>query len=239
MSAHAADTVAGRPYGAAMTIKDGWISFDLGRFRSHEVDFATYSGSSHTALPALPLGHPGGLHSWMRELVPLGERAAGQYGLDTLTHGSPVSENVAALPEQFVAFMADPVLRDSVPTCTSCYWASDLPSAPSPVHHGAQLVRFLNDQQGCLFWYLHLLPDGRHEVLCGGEAYDLRVVPQEEAHEDLVRVADDFDRFIARFWIENLAWYEVVGQKRSDEDLSEPVWEYVRQYASADPSAVG
>ncbi|MEU4771595.1 hypothetical protein [Micromonospora sp. NPDC023644] len=44
---------------------------------------------------------------------------------------------------------------------------------------------------------------------------------------------------VARFWIENLAWYEVVGQKRSDEDLSEPVWEYVRQDASADPSAVG
>lgn len=99
-------------------------------------------------------------------------------------------------------------------------------------------MRFLNDQQGCLFWYLHLLPGGRHEVLCGGEAYDLRVVPQEEAHEDLVRVADDFDRFIARFWIENLAWYEVAGQGRSDEELSEPVWEYARQYASADAAPV-
>ncbi|MEU5948607.1 hypothetical protein ABZ793_24035 [Micromonospora sp. NPDC047465] len=65
------------------------------------------------------------------------------------------------------------------------------------------------------------------------------MVPQEEAHEDRMRVADDFDRFIARFWIENLAWYEVVGRKRSDEELSDPVWEYVRQYASADRLAVG
>ncbi|MGW0436754.1 hypothetical protein ACWDV4_29950 [Micromonospora sp. NPDC003197] len=217
-----------------MTIKDGWISFGLGRFRSDEADFSTYSGSSQATLPTLPLGHPGGLHNWMRELVPLGERAAGQYGLVTLTDGVPVSGHEAALPEQFVAFMADRVLRDSVPTCTSCYWASDLPVAPSPVHHGAQLVRFLNDQQGCLFWYLHLLPDGSHEVLCGGEAYDLQEVSQEEAHEDLVRVADDFDQFIARFWIENLARYEVEGQERSDEELSKPVWEYLRQYASAD-----
>lgn len=223
----------------AMTINDGWISFGLGRFRRHEVEFATYSGSPSGALPALPVDHPGGLHGWMRELVPLGERAAGKYGLDTLTDGAPVSGLAAALPEQFVAFMADPVLRDSVPTCTSCYWAADLPVASSPVHEGAQLVRFLNDQQGCLFWYLHLLPDGRHEILCGGAAYDCQVLSAEQAREDLVRVADDFDRFIARFWIENLAWYEVVGQNRPDEELSAPVWEYVRQYGSVDRSAAG
>lgn len=221
----------------AMTIKDGWISFDLGRFRPHEVAFATYSGSPHAALPVLPVGHPGGLHGWMRELVPLGELAAGEYGMDTLTDGAPVSGHEAALPQEFVAFMADPVLRDSVPTCTSCYWAADLPVAPSPVHDGALLVRFLNDQQGCLYWYLQLLPDGSHEVLCGGEAYDLQQVPREVAVEDLVRVADGFDRFIARFWIENLAWYEVAGQKRSDAELSAPVWDYVRQYANADRPA--
>ncbi|BCJ76492.1 hypothetical protein CS0771_60360 [Catellatospora sp. IY07-71] len=216
-----------------MTIEDGWIAFDLGRFRRHEAEFATYSGSSPTALPTLPVAHPGGLHAWMRELVPLGDLAAGPYGLVTLTDGAPVGEHEAALPEQFVAFMADPVLRDNVPTCTSCYWEPELPVAASPVHEGAQLVRFLNDQQGCLFWYLHLLPGGGHEVLCGGHAYDEYEVPRDEALEDLVRVAGDFDGFIARFWIENLAWFEVVGQKRPDESLSGPVWEYVRQYASA------
>lgn len=221
-----------------MTIEDGWIAFDLGRFRTHEFPFATYSASSPTALPALPTAHPGGLHGWLRELVPLNELATSWQGFDTLTHGVPVSRHEPALPEQFTAFMDEPVLRDNVPSCTACYWAADLPVAPSPVHEGAQLVRFLNDQQGCLYWYLHLLPNGGHEVLCGSHAYDMYEIPRDEAVADLMRVAGDFDGFIARFWIENLAWYEVVGQRRPDDRLSAPVWEYVRQYTSADSPAV-
>ncbi|MFC7246021.1 hypothetical protein ACFQO7_26385 [Catellatospora aurea] len=209
-----------------MTIKNGWISFGLGRFRPV---YGTYGGTLGAVLPTLPRDHPGGLHEWMRELVPLGDLAKGEYGMDTL--GGPVAatEYPAALPESFAAFMADPLLRDSVPTCTSCYWEAGLPTAASPVREGARLVRFLNDRQGCVFWYLHLLPDGSHEVLAGSEAYDEYEVAPEQAAEDLWRVAPDFDEFIARFWIENLAWYELVGQDRTDDELSAPVRAYVLQ----------
>ncbi|MEV0269317.1 hypothetical protein AB0H43_11100 [Hamadaea sp. NPDC050747] len=209
-----------------MTMRRGWVSAGLGPRRPVS---GTYGFDPAEDLPSLPVDHPGGLHAWMTGLIPLNELAKGRYGLDTLGGPVRVAAHRAALPESFVAFVTDPALRDSVPTCTSCYWESDLPTAPSPVTEGATLVRFLNDQQGCLFWYLHLLPTGEHEVLCGGIAYDCEEADPQEAAEDLLLVADGFDEFIARFWIENLAWYEVVGQKRPEEELSPPVRDYVRQ----------
>ncbi len=212
-----------------MTIEHGWICVGLGRFR--DIGFHTYIGGSYDDLPALPDTYPGGLHAWMRDLVPLGA-LADEDGLETLGGEVPTDGHVAKLPAEFVTFLADPLLRDSVPTCTACYWEESLPVAPSPVHESAQLVRFLNDQQGCVFWYLHLLPDGTHEILSGQYAYDMEEVPPGHAEADLLRVAGGFDEFIARFWIENLAWYEVVGQDRSDENLSGPVREYVRQLSA-------
>lgn len=214
-----------------MTLSRGWVSAGLG---PHRPVSGTYGFDPATDLPALPLDHPGGLHAWMTELVPLNELAKGRYGMATLGGPVSVAGHRAALPESFIAFVTDSALRDSVPTCTSCYWESDLPAAPSPVTEGATLVRFLNDQQGCLFWYLHLLPSGAHEVVCGGIAYDCEEAEPHEAAEDLLLVADDFDEFIARFWIENLAWYEVVGQKRAEDELSPPVRDYVRQLGPVD-----
>ncbi|WP_121159436.1 hypothetical protein [Micromonospora pisi] len=229
-----------------MMITSGWVTTGLGRFSLPKAPLATYQfdgDSGYEAPSTSARTHPGGLHGWMRELVPFVKQAAAAPGKDgdiTMVDGGAFrADPDAALPEQFVTFMSDPVLRDSVPSCTSCYWEATLPRVPSPVREGAHLVRFLNDQQGVLFWYLHLLPDGDHEILCGAGEYDAYEVSPEDAAGDLIRVAASFDEFIARFWIENLAWYEVVWQKRADEDLSPPVREYVHQYAAASGTTAG
>jgi hypothetical protein len=210
-----------------MPLATGWVSFGLGRFR--DTGFSTYTGMAYQSLPSLPADPPGGLHAWMRDLARHSPFVTGDPEVDTLSGDVPTDGHEAALPAQFTAFMADPLLRDSVPTCTACYWEAALPVSASPVHEDAQLVRFLNDQQGCVFWYLHVLPDGQHEILCGAQCYDEYAVDPEEAATDLLRVADSFDEFIARFWIENLAWYEIEHLDRADEELSAPVLAYVRQ----------
>lgn len=183
--------VGGCRYSPRMTLQRGWIS-GIGPYRPVA---GTYDQSPSSSLPNLPAGDPAGLLAWMKYLATLGEAAAGRYGLDTLSGPVHARGHRAALPESFVAFMDDPVLRDSVPTCTACYWESDLPVAVSPVEEGATLVRFLNDQQGCLYWYLHLRPPGTHEVLCGGIAYDCEETSPDEAAADLMVVADSFVEF--------------------------------------------
>src|SRR5262245_12973582 len=68
------------------------------------------------------------------------------------------------LPAPFVKFMSAPVLRDQIPSCTACYF--DLPEQPvkNLLEEGGHFIRFLNDQQDVLFWYLYLSPQGEHAV---------------------------------------------------------------------------
>jgi hypothetical protein len=110
------------------------------------------------------------------------------------------------LPEPFVRFMGDRELQDEVPSCTDCHWdLSDVP-VPSAVVPGAVTIRFLRDQQDCLFWYLHLQPGGQAEVLCSPIHFD---EPEQEATPEEVRdntwaCAPHFEHFVYRFWMENV-----------------------------------
>src|SRR5688572_5568443 len=56
-------------------------------------------------------------------------------------------------PITFAQFMADPALHTQVPSCTACEWDLGAPVA-SRLREAKQTVRFLRDQQDCLFWYL-------------------------------------------------------------------------------------
>ncbi|ROT33771.1 hypothetical protein [Micromonospora sp. HM5-17] len=137
------------------------------------------------------------------------------------------------LPASFTTFLSRPELLAAVPTCTACWWDLAQTAVPSPLGDGARLLRFLNDQQGCCYWYLLLLADGGHRVVCGEYRYDRYEVSADEAADDLLVVAPDFESFVYRFWVENLAWYEVAHAKRAWHDLSEPVREYLAAYRAS------
>src|SRR5215467_12283016 len=61
-----------------------------------------------------------------------------------------------SLPDAFLQVMASPDLQDRIPSCTACYF--DLPEkiVPCPGSGEGYLIRFLNDQQAVLMWYLYI-----------------------------------------------------------------------------------
>lgn len=144
-----------------------------------------------------------------------------------------------ALPETFVQLTGSFELQDRIPSCTACYF--DLPERilESPFRPGDHVIRFLNDQQLCVCWYLYLPADESPFVISSsgdGEEPCLDTIDfQKEASSADAALAysslaaKSFDEFIYRFWIENCIWFHL--------DFGLPLMrchlEYVR---SVDPS---
>jgi hypothetical protein len=117
-----------------------------------------------------------------------------------------------SLPDSFSTFISDLRVHRRVPTCTACYLdlADRLIDAPGA---SGRLLRFMNDQQCVLLWYLYLRPDGQHAVLACTPEWDDEA--DGETLEDFVRLneilfcAPTFDEFIHRFWVENTIWFSL------------------------------
>ncbi|GAA2062294.1 hypothetical protein [Polymorphospora rubra] len=211
-----------------MKLARGWFGTDLGPYRC---DDGTYDHVPAESLPPLPEPLFDGRFAWLAGARD--PRVAYMRPIDARADKALLG---AGLPDPFVEFMGRPELSGAVPSCTACWWQWPARPVPSPVGAGARLLRFLNDQQDCLFWYLYLEPDGGHRVLAGGINYDTWAedgIDETDAAGDLVEVAPDFERFVYRFWVENLAWFEVVGQERDWDDLSPPVQDYLAHYRAA------
>jgi hypothetical protein len=122
------------------------------------------------------------------------------------------------LPAPFLAFMGNPERRDQIPSCTACYF--DLPDriVKSPLGEEAYLIRFLNDQQGVLFWYLYLTPQGQEAVLVSNLFYDEDVsgFPIESVRRATAFCAPSFEAFLYRFWLENSLWFGLDGGTLAD-----------------------
>jgi hypothetical protein len=118
-----------------------------------------------------------------------------------------------ALPPAFTRFMSSSTLQDRVRSSTACFL--DLAQAPVPFPEGGgHLVRFLADQQGCLYWYLYVTGDGAdHAVVCSADFYD--VADGEAPPDDPERIsfcAESFEAFLCRFWLENEVWFATTGE---------------------------
>ena len=114
-----------------------------------------------------------------------------------------------------------------------CEWDLSSELVPCRVVPGASTVRFLRDQQDCLFWYLHVLPDGEGaQVLCSPIPFDEPdlEVSREEVLDTTWVVAPHFENFVYRFWIENGLWEQL---ESGEDDLSPAQRAYVEHYARA------
>lgn len=122
------------------------------------------------------------------------------------------------LPASFIRLLTSPALQTRIPSVTACYF--DLGTALRPVPGGdesARMLRFLNDQQSCVFWYLVLLADGSHAVATaspewGDEDEEEPAEPPatlDEAYEPVgfEICAGSFAEFVKRFWVENTLWF--------------------------------
>ncbi|MEV0361795.1 hypothetical protein [Nocardia fusca] len=199
-----------------MDLRTSWIGTDLGPYRLCD---GTYDHYAVEQLPVLPDRIFDGTFGW---LVPDEVRAS--VGADSLPKALR-----GQVPAVFATFFDRPELQQAIPSCTDCYWDVSEATIPGPFGNGDRLVRFLADSQDCVLWYLHMLSDGTHQVVAAGERYCDEGPAPSVAHLNsaLILVADDFERFLYRFWVENTAWFEVVHDELDEVDFSPAVRDYL------------
>jgi hypothetical protein len=132
------------------------------------------------------------------------------------------------LPATFLTFVESPDLHTRVRSPTGCF--IDISARPVPSTAGGYLVRFLADSQGCLFWYLYLPPGSAdHGVVVSDSFFG---PPEEQWQEpapnpEIEFVAESFEVFLWRFWLEAEIWYAAYLEKTRIPAAGQ---EYVRQY---------
>lgn len=220
--------------------EEGWYATDLG---DHRPGDHTYDHYAHDSLPPLDPSRYTGAFDWLGGLTDgEGETGGGGAVPGQAAPLGAAAEALAAhglaLPGDFTAFQlsAHRFVLDEV-SVTAC-WTSISEPLPSPVEPGAFLVRFLRDQQDCLFWYLYLRPSGDTFVVVSpvdyAYEYETQALPGDEpvdveAHRAEIRwCAPSFEAFAHRYWLENRLWH-VLNGTGGDDSIADP---QLRAYAA-------
>jgi hypothetical protein len=133
-----------------------------------------------------------------------------------------------SIPEAFVTFVTRADVHGRVPSCTCCYLDLSERLLQSPLRDGSRMVRFLNDSQFCVVWYLYLQPDGQAPIMAAlPDTEEMPFGREPKTMDDgvvvdeLVQVATSVEEFVRRFWLENSIWYAVHdGRALTDEQQS-------------------
>lgn len=111
-----------------------------------------------------------------------------------------------SLPSVFIRFMAEVPMQRRIRSMSACFL--DLDTGMVPVSDSGWLVRFLADQQGCLYWYLYVTNDGAdHAVVCSPEFIDSNEPCEIEEPDELRFCGESFEAFLCRYWLENEVWF--------------------------------
>ena len=121
------------------------------------------------------------------------------------------------LPISFQKFLTDFHLQKRIPICTDCWLEVSNENIALPENNDCYLVRFLNDQQGVLLWYLCFNKASAHCVIVSSYYFEKElqysVYNKELDNSELLRnafyCAPSFEEFLYRFWIENTLWFDL------------------------------
>ncbi len=203
----------------------GWWSFGLEGYRECDSTYCLYA---YESLPPIDDAQLTGTLDW---LVPLDEEVAeemevyhaadeeeGRLQLNVGKAAAQAQQLGLPLPPAFLRLLGSRELQNRIPSCTACYFSLAEEILPYPGKDG-YFLRFLNDQQGVLLWYLYLTPQGDECVLAS--PYWLDELDNPDWYEDLtegdrqamlastVVCAPSFEAFIYRFWLENTLYFDL------------------------------
>jgi hypothetical protein len=222
--------------------QSGWYSFKLPGYRPCKSTYALYP---YESLPPLPEGKLTGKLQWLTPLdkdldenmqryrLPSDERVR---MIDTLKEiVSSARQLGLLLPDVFLQLMSSIDLQDRIPSCTACYFDLSEKIVPCPGSEEGYIIRFLNDQQWCLTWYLYVTPKGEHCTLVSPiwldglvtdpeYASNITAQNQSEISKNIYVCSPSFETFIYRFWLENTCWFNLIEHK--------PLTEEQQQYLS-------
>lgn len=121
------------------------------------------------------------------------------------------------IPDAFAAFLTTPEIHRRVPTCTACYLDLSSRLLEPPSNQPGRLLRFMNDQQACVLWYLYLPPGDVPAVVAGTPEWldddSAGSIDDAVVFEQFVLCAPDFETFMYRFWIENAIWFALTERR--------------------------
>jgi hypothetical protein len=222
--------------GQSVRFARGWYEVGLGPYRPDRVcDDDTYG-----QLPRLPEHLFTGDFQWLTaeaagpEAFYMEPNPVTSHDLDTLN--LRLARDGLVLPAAFATFMSNDVLQGSVPSFSADEWAVSRRPVASPIEEHARLLQFMNNQQGYGWWYLYLGSDGSSPVIGSDELLE----PTDDDGPDdrfvaifmerMTWLAPSFEEFVYRYWIENVAWFQIHEQKRPWQDLSPSVRTYLDHY---------
>lgn len=222
----------------------GWWSFDLGEGRPCDETYCYYP---YDSLPPIPEAHFNGSLQWLEQAGESGEEKRGEEpeedGLSARLSALVASAQQLGLtlPEAFLRLMASSALRDRIPSCTACYFDLSKTMVPCPGSEAGYIIRFLNDQQDVLSWYLYLTTQGEHCVLVSPYQLD-EAAEAEEAREPLTEqqrrsiiantliCAPSLEAFVYRFWLENVLWFKT---NEAERELTDEQQRYLAHYQAS------
>ncbi len=214
-----------------------WWSFDLGKHRPCD---GTYCFYPYDSIPPLDESLLQGNFQWLGNLdeslqttMSLYERPEAQTKIAARLKNLLVeaARLQLKLPDPFLKFMGSPTLPDQIPSCTACYFDLSDHIIQLPIEDGCYLIRFLNDQQEVLLWYLYLTPESEHCVLVSPISFDdeeLAAIPPDVIRQNTFFCAPTFETFLYRFWLENKIWF-ALDEK---EALTDAQRRYLEHYKS-------
>lgn len=171
-------------------------------FRPYWTDLDRYP---HSDLPPVPFPMRGDLE-WLLRQEEHEEWAIASEAEQRLPALIAAAEREGVpLPSAFIRFMSEEPMQRRVRSMSACYL--DLDTGLVPVTDGGWLVRFLADQQGCLYWYLYVTEDADHAVVCSPEYIDASESFEIEEPDELCFCGESFEVFLCRYWLENEVWF--------------------------------
>lgn len=223
-----------------------WFFGDLGDARPCA---GTYDGYAYDELPPIPALD--GSLSWLGPVDAVSDQrsAAMRQELQELSALMAQAELLGiTLPPAFVRFMSLPELQARVPEYAGSWFTVwDTQLDPLPGTEDGYVVRFMNDQQDCVLWYLYITADGQEAVLAAQDpypdapsAYLERLIRPEEGDDPLTEAqrqavlanvymcAPSFEAFLYRWWREATISMKVNGYDATP--LSEDEQRYLAHY---------
>lgn len=234
-----------------------WWAFDLGDARPCDGTYCQYPYEQLPPIPTLDgtlswLGRPGWLESPDEgpEQPELREQLTARARAQVRDLATQAERLGLTLPDTFTRLMAAPELYTRIPEPAGCWFnLYDAQLDPCPGSEDGFVVRFLNDQQDCILWYLYFTRQGDEAVLAVGDPYpnapsnylERLARPDEDGPltekqrqavlANITACAPSFEAFVYRWWLEATIYMKLNGF--DSEPLTEPERRYLAHIQQA------
>jgi hypothetical protein len=225
---------------ASAPFASGWWGTDLGKYRACDGTYCFFASESLPPLPALDgsLDWLGPLPEHLDHEMEIHRSYAPEKRGRIDTIAAQAEQLGLTLPLAFLRVMGTNELQERFPSCTACFFTLSERIVPCPAAERGYILRFLNDQQDVLLWYLHLTPGGGHCVVVS--PYELDTPEDAEELTDQGRqnilantwvCAPTFEAFLYRYWLENTIWFHL--NESGNAPLTPEEQRYIAHYAAA------